>query len=1067
MPSSETGTDAQSSTTASGKNVGDTSISSVATGSSLATDITLNPLLIQGTVLASFFLTPIIGTEGDDEISVIGFGDDTLLGLGGQDTLSGGDGIDIIFGGAGDDLIMGGNLPDFLFGDAGNDTLIGGLGQDILFADNEGGIAGDGADHVNLLLGLDGDDTLFGSRGRDTLDGGNDNDALNLDGTGDFLIGGAGADSFRINLQVAPSIADTIADFSAEQGDLLVFGLSAGILNGAAGPVPLIWRGIMTTPTGAEFGLALPVGDLGSGFLQAWFIMDEAPETLPGGLLVIDLDGDGVLGGQDFQLRINMPMDQAMNLHFHAAPGSFAGIAGGGGDDILTALDEDSWIFGFEGSDVLLAGAGNDRLFGGNDNDILSGGDGDDQIWGEAGDDLALGGDGNDALYAEDPANGSVEESASSNTLAGEAGDDSLFGSVGSDYLLAGHGHDLLYGGDNMDTLQGDAGNDTLLGGEGDDILAGGSGADSIDAGGGNDCVTLGDDQEFLDGGDGYDWLVINQSAFVDLGASSNQILNGAWAIGFEAVDGGGAGAALTLLGDHGDNQLFSGAGNDSLYGQAGDDYLLGGNGDDTLGGGSGLNILEGGRGNDFYVGMGADDLVIENPAEGADTISAAISYYLPPGVEALILLESSEAIRGFGTDGNELLIGNANGNELFGGDGDDTLHGNAGADSLDGGDGSDWVGFASAMASVTIDLVAGSTNGAHGVDLLFSIENAIAGAGDDSLLGDDFANWLSGGAGNDRLNSAVGNDTLDGGDGADTIWGGDGDDVFIVGDGDVVFEEVGQGIDLILLRHTTISLGGQDIENVTGDMAGLAFSIIGNTLANVLTGGSLADTLQGSTGNDSLVGGAGHDRLDGGDDADTLAGGSGNDTLNGGIGQDWVSYAELTTTQAVTVNLATGRTSGAAGRDVLSGVENALGGAGNDYLLGDGLANALFGGAGADRLDGGAGDDTLEGAAGNDTLTGGAGNDLFYVSELADVILEADGGGADTIITSVSFTLPDHVEHLRIAEGISGITITATTGNAMLIGNGLANTVIGGAGDDLILMGNVTITDISALFAP
>jgi hypothetical protein len=36
-----------------------------------------------------------------------------------------------------------------------------------------------------------------------------------------------------------------------------------------------------------------------------------------------------------------------------------------------------------------------------------------------------------------------------------------------------------------------------------------------------------------------------------------------------------------------------------------------------------------------------------------------------------------------------------------------------------------------------------------------------------------------------------------------------------------------------------------------------------------------------------------------------------------------------------------------------------------------------------------------------------------------------------------------------------------------MLIGNGLANTVIGGAGDDLILMGNVTITDISALFAP
>ncbi|MFN9943543.1 MAG: calcium-binding protein, partial [bacterium] len=135
--------------------------------------------------------------------------------LGGHDTLSGGDGIDFIFGGTGSDRLIGGNQPDFLFGDAGNDTLIGGLGQDILFADNDGGVAGDGTDHINLLLGQDGDDTLFGSLGRDTLDGGNDNEVLYLLGTGDFLIGGTGADVFRITPQTARSTADHSAAFSA------------------------------------------------------------------------------------------------------------------------------------------------------------------------------------------------------------------------------------------------------------------------------------------------------------------------------------------------------------------------------------------------------------------------------------------------------------------------------------------------------------------------------------------------------------------------------------------------------------------------------------------------------------------------------------------------------------------------------------------------------------------------------------------------------------------------------------------------------------------------------------
>jgi Ca2+-binding RTX toxin-like protein len=144
-------------------------------------------------------------------------------------------------------------------------------------------------------------------------------------------------------------------------------------------------------------------------------------------------------------------------------------------------------------------------------------------------------------------------------------------------------------------------------------------------------------------------------------------------------------------------------------------------------------------------------------------------------------------------------------------------------------------------------------------------------GAGNDSLIGGSGDDRLDGGADADALSGGVGDDTLDGGDGADTLSGGSGNDVFIIGEGDVFFEASRQGTDLILLRRAAISLAGQHIENVTGDMPGLAFSIAGNTLANVLTGGALADTLNGGIGHDTLSGGAGND---------SLIGGSGNDNF-------------------------------------------------------------------------------------------------------------------------------------------------------------------------------------------
>jgi subtilisin family serine protease len=329
-------------------------------------------------------------------------------------------------------------------------------------------------------------------------------------------------------------------------------------------------------------------------------------------------------------------------------------------------------------------------------------------------------------------------------------------------------------------------------------------------------------------------------------------------------------------------------------------------------------------------------------------------------------------------------LEGTIGADTLGGLGGNDTLSGGGGNDLIQGGLGDDLVSYAelvNAHQAVRVDLAAGLVAGAAGLDTLSGIEDVLTGAGNDSLIGDGLANMLSGGGGNDRLIGGHGNDTLDGGAGADTMWGGIGDDVFIVGDGDVFSERHGQGTDLILLRRAAISLVGQHIENVTGDAAGFAFSITGNSLANVLMGGALADTLDGGSNHDTLSGGVGNDCLIGGFGNDLLDGGAGADTMWGGIGDDVFIvgdgdlFAErnLQGTDLILLRRAAIRLVG-------QHIENVTGDAAGlaFSITGNTLANVLTGGTLADTLNGGIGDDTLVGGAGNDCLIGGAGTDQF-----------------------------------------------------------------------------------------
>lgn len=153
------------------------------------------------------------------------------------------------------------------------------------------------------------------------------------------------------------------------------------------------------------------------------------------------------------------------------------------------------------------------------------------------------------------------------------------------------------------------------------------------------------------------------------------------------------------------------------------------------------------------------------------------------------------------------------------------------------------------------------------------------------------------------------------------------------------------------------------------------------------ITGTAYDDTLKFDstvTGKVLLYGMAGDDYLMGGPLADTL---------DGGLGSDTIDYSDRTTT--VTVNLTTGV---GADTDKLVGIENVLGGAGNDSITGAAAGSTLRGGPGDDTLIGGVGADTFLAAAvydGNDSIVGGAGTDtISYAARAWSPIVVTVGSG-------------------------------------------------------------------------
>lgn len=129
--------------------------------------------------------------------------DDSLVGDGDDNQLSGGGGNDVLEGKNGSDALSGGGDDDILKGGKGADILNGGFHNDMLFG-------GKGADE---LQGANGDDVLTGGRGNDTLSGGNGIDI--------FVFNAGDGDDVIEDFDVATDLLEFTSDVDSivQQGD--------------------------------------------------------------------------------------------------------------------------------------------------------------------------------------------------------------------------------------------------------------------------------------------------------------------------------------------------------------------------------------------------------------------------------------------------------------------------------------------------------------------------------------------------------------------------------------------------------------------------------------------------------------------------------------------------------------------------------------------------------------------------------------------------------------------------------------------------------------------------------
>ncbi|WP_193777050.1 Ig-like domain-containing protein [Pseudovibrio sp. Ad13] len=395
------------------------------------------------------------------------------------------------------------------------------------------------------------------------------------------------------------------------------------------------------------------------------------------------------------------------------------------------------------------------------------------------------------------------------------------------------------------------------------------------------------------------------------------------------------------------------------LFGTDEADVFIGSDANEEIYGSDGADVIDGG---------GGDDTLNYSASTAAINVNMSTAE-LSGGYAEGDQITNIKSI--YGSNFDDVIIGDDNDNGLYASDGIDHLEGKggddvlnafgSGADYLDGGEGQDTVRYRWSSASVVVNLLDQSQNAgdAEG-DTYISIENIVGSdLYSDHLTGDDADNSIWSHGGDDKLFGEAGSDHLNGGDGHDTLYGG-------------------------------------------------------------------AD-------NDVLIGEAGDDKLFGGEGDDFLRGGSGSDYLDGGIGTDWISYTEYGDLGQISViDLLTGTGSGGvAAGDTYVSIENANGSDGDDHIIGTAGDNILGGRKGDDTLVGQAGNDTLHGGKGSDNFVfegSSFGNDVitdFKAGAESDDIISFDADLFANLEAVLMAATDDGVNTVIVLDEDNSVTLT------------------------------------------
>ncbi|UNU25762.1 calcium-binding protein [Microcoleus vaginatus] len=551
---------------------------------------------------------------GADFIRTSTLGGSLIFGQGDNDTLVSVGPNDTLYGGDDEDSIRSQRTPALLFGDAGSDTIVaearatlyGGEGEDFL----------QGTVEANLMFGNQGGDTMLGGAQRgDSLYGGKDNDSL-----GFFIAGGGNNLSLEGGLGIGFAGNEGSNYVRGDLGDDLVVGINVrDSLFGGRGNDTL--RGVASN--------SYLSGDLDDDIL----VITNTTQTSPFASTVITLgiERTTLIGGGG-------------NDSLYGAIGEF-----GGGRNFFEGGDGNDTINVFATSDTALGGAGDDFIVSASVPNVISSVGASSAFAGFAGRNLLDGGVGNDTIVA----------AFVTDTMVGGEGNDSLSGiftnAAGGDgndtidatnAIFAGTGTALI-------TLEGGLGNDLLIGYTNPTTGSSFTVTNLMNGSEGSDTIIFGSERDRVIGNVAGNDFISYASGVTFSGTVANLITD---TLGSNFIIGGNGTDVVTTgngddilfgdtfnssLGGFGDDTLNAGGGNDTLLGGFGNDYLIGGDGNDSLGGGPGADTLLGGSGNDsFYYNNFGEGEVGSSPDQIGDFVAGQDKFILQfnsfPGLSAV-----------------------------------------------------------------------------------------------------------------------------------------------------------------------------------------------------------------------------------------------------------------------------------------------------------------------------------------------------------------------------------------------------------------------------------------------